>query len=107
MTNKRGIPAKKGRKVAKAKKGAKKVVAKNPAKARAKPSKAKPPTGWDALAAERQAFVASTMAALAAASVSAPPQKRWHHRFRSAINGWFVSMGFAKKHPDTTVRERA
>lgn len=33
-----------------------------------------------------------------------PPPSRWT-RFRSAITGLFVSLGFAKKHPDTTVRE--
>lgn len=111
-SRKQGIPAKKARKTPAPKKGVKKAKAKKQVPARAKPSarspaKPKPLIGKGRVVSQNDGPVLDLgrYAGTYGGYRPDPPPRRWA-RFRSAITVLFVSLGFAKKHPDTTVRER-
>lgn len=105
MATRKKDPAKKARKPApQPKRGTKKV-----AKAQAKKPAAKRQAKVATLRAQARERLVETVGQQqvdrAWDALTAPPKPRGWARFRSAITGLFVTLGFAKKHPDTTVRE--
>ena len=111
--SKNGIPAKKARKTIPPKKGVKKAKAKKQVPARAKPA-AKPRREQRR---EQRINVASLkgtqtlrpptseQAMRAVEALASPPKPRRFARFRSAVNGLFVTTCYAVLHPWTTYRD--